>query len=283
VVYAPAQGVTGQNTHLGYVKEELSAQCPIWGDASDRVSTHLLLRNTLFDTGAVLPSSGRPFPDSLSSVQVGASYQHRFENNWTAGLSLSGGSASDRPFNSIREMNFGVSSFLRIPVFDGRDAWMFSLSYQPTGQLAIPIPGVAYLWNPDPNFRMSLGLPFSMWWRPVNTVVINLTYVPLTNVVGHVTWTPAKWFSVYGGYESGGSAYYLADRAQRNERFTWNEDRLVAGIRLMPYRRVVVDLTTGYMFDRRFFQSAGGGTASQNDRINVGSGAFLAGSAGVRW
>jgi hypothetical protein len=284
VVYAPQRPTNEPGVTLGYVREDLGLQIPIWADGTDRVSGHFSFRNYLFQTEAKLPDSGRDFPSSLTSISTGLSYQHRFENNWAAGVSGSIGSASDKPFNGIREMNFGVSTFLRVPAFGGRDAWLFSLSYQPTGQLSFPIPGVAYLWNPSPNFRMSIGLPFSIWWRPVETVTFNATYVPLTNVNARLTWTPVKQVSVFGGFESGGSSFALADRTDINERFRINEDRLLAGLRVTPVRWATLEVSGGYLFDRRFFQSTSGGSATGGtDRINVAAGPYLAAGLWLRW
>jgi hypothetical protein len=284
VTWAPQQSTSETGTHLGYVREDVGLQVPIYVDPVDRLSSHFSFRNYMFQTNTILPDSHVPFPSDLTSIQGGLSYQHRFANNWVTGISGSVGSASDKPFHSINEMNFGVSGFLRIPAFAGRDSWLFSISYQPTGQLAFPLPGVAYLWNPNPNFRMSIGLPFSLWWRPIETVFVTANYVPLTNITARVTWVPVKQFAVFTGYESGGSSFQLADRTDTRDRFRINEDRFVSGVRYTPVRWATVEVSGGYMFDRRFFQSSGGGSATGGvDRINVSPGPFLAASLWLRW
>ncbi|QJX00829.1 hypothetical protein [Frigoriglobus tundricola] len=283
-MYAPQRPTNEPGTHLGYVREDFGLQLPIWVGTTDRVSGNVSVRNYLFQTDTQLPDSGRSFPSSLTSIQTGLSYQHRFENNWTAGVNGSIGSASDKPFEGIREMNFGVSTFLVVPTFGGRDSWLFALSYQPTGQLSFPLPGVAYLWNPNPNFRMSIGLPFSIWWRPIETLVFNASYVPLTNVNARLTWTPIRTFSVFSGFEAGGASFLLADRTDYNERFRMNEDRLLAGLRVTPVRWATFEVSGGYLFDRRFFSSTSGGSASgQTDRINVAAGPYLAAGLWLRW
>jgi len=253
-------------------------------DQSNLVAGHVSAQNYLFQTNAILPDSLQKFPSSLTSIQTGMSYMHRFENNWVGGVTGSIGSASDKPFDGLRDMNFGLSSFIRIPTMAGRDAWLVSLSYQPTGQLSIPIPGVAYLWNPSANFRMSIGLPFSIWWRPVETVIVTATYIPLTNINARVFWTPVKRFSLFGAFEAGGSSFKLADRLESNERFRMNEDRLLGGFRVTPVRWATFEMSGGYLFDRRFFQSTSGGSATGGtDRINVFGGPFLAANLLLRW
>lgn len=284
VVYAPERPTNEPGTTLSYVREQVGFQMPIWVDQRNLVSGHVSAQNYLFQTNAILPDSLQKFPSSLTSIQTGMSYMHRFDNNWVAGVTGSIGSASDKPFDGLRDMNFGLSSFVRIPTIGGRDSWLVSLSYQPTGQLSIPIPGVAYLWNPNPNFRMSIGLPFSIWWRPVETVVVTATYVPLTNVNARVFWTPVKRVSLFGAFEAGGSSFQLADRLESNERFRMNEDRLLGGFRVTPVRWMTFEMSGGYLFDRRFFQSTSGGSASGGtDRINVAGGPFLAANLLLRW
>jgi len=139
----PSQGVRGQNADLGFVRQSLNLGVPVWRDGPDALIATVGLRNTLFDTNAVLPDTGRAFPDRLWSVNVGANYVHRFENGWTGGLLVGVGSASDKPFDSVREMTATLAGFLRVPTKHGRDAWQLSLFYMAGGAVNFPLPGVA--------------------------------------------------------------------------------------------------------------------------------------------
>ena len=103
--------------------------------------------------------------------------------------------------------------------------------YAPAGNLNFPIPGVAYLWNPSDSLRVSLGLPFSVMWRPIDDLTINLMYVPLTNVNARATYRMLPAVQVFGGFEWLQEAYFLADRTDRTDRFLGYEKRLLGGVR----------------------------------------------------
>jgi hypothetical protein len=73
------------------------------------------------------------------------------------------GSASDHPFATIHEMDVGANAMLRVP--EGQNnAWLFSLNYSPTSELAFPVPGVAFSYNPSPEFHANIGLPLQVTW-----------------------------------------------------------------------------------------------------------------------
>ena len=130
----------------------------MWRDGGDVLMLSAGVRNSMFFTDAILPDSHRPFPNELWNVHLGTNYMHKFDNGWSGMLGINFGSASDKPFHSINEMNVGFMSFLQIPVWNDRDAWRFSLMYSPVGNLNFPIPGVAYLWNPSDTLHASIGI-----------------------------------------------------------------------------------------------------------------------------
>ena len=74
------------------------------------------------------PDTGERFPGELWDVRVGASYRHKFENDWIGAANLTIGSLSDKPFASEDEMILRAIGFLRVPHRD-RNAWLFSLIY----------------------------------------------------------------------------------------------------------------------------------------------------------
>src|SRR5262249_48597592 len=68
------------------------------------------------------------FPDELWDLSAGLSYRHKFDNGWTGGVSLTVGTASDRPFNSIDEMYFRFFSLVRVPQGE-HNVWLFTFIY----------------------------------------------------------------------------------------------------------------------------------------------------------
>jgi hypothetical protein len=273
----PQRPVIGQASDFGMVRQQLNLGAPVW---RDRDAGHMLIgnvrvRHTQFDTAAVLPESGRAFPGELWNVSFGATYIHKLENGWTAGGSLQIGSASDKPFNGIREMTLGGIAFLRVPAHRDPDTWTFGLAYFPNGQINFPLPSVAYDWNPTDRLRVSIGLPFAVRWQPTDEWLVQIRYRPLTQVDARVSWTPHERVTAFGGFEWTNEGYFLAGRPNRDDRFFGFEKRLFAGVTVYPHKRIGVEASTGYAFDRVY--GTGQTRRTAEDRgVEIGPGAFLA-------
>jgi hypothetical protein len=272
-VWYPDQPVRGQNTDLGMVRQELSLASPIWRDGPDALVVNVHVRSVLFNTDAVLPDSGRDFPNSLWNIGMGLTYTHAFQNGWTAGAMVNVGSASDQPFSTWNEVNVGVGGFVRIPVGE-RNAWMIGAMYSPLGELPFPIPMVAFLWRPTEEFSMNIGLPFSIRWRPTEDLLLECSYVPIRTVHARATYRLAEGIGIYGGYDWSNEAYFLADREDVKERFFYYEQKVSAGVRFNLGEHAALDFSAGYAFDRFFFTGRQWSDNS-HDRVNVGNGAFL--------
>lgn len=272
----PSRPISGaaSGTDFGLLRQRLSGALPVWRDGGDVVMLSGSVRNSLFFTDAILPESGRPFPNELWNVSLGTNYLHKFDNGWSGMLGVNFGSASDKPFHSIREMNVGFLSFLQVPVWNERDAWRFFLMYSPVGNLNFPIPGVAYQWNPSDTLRVSLGIPFSVLWRPVEDLTLNLSYMPLTTVNARATYRLVGKVFLYGGFESLQEAYLLADRENISDRFMGFEKRLIAGVRWDAWRRVALEVNAGEAFDR-YYGVGQNQIGNLHDQVNIAAGAFV--------
>ena len=182
VDWNPGRPVSGQGTDLGLVRQELSLAAPLWQEGGDALFALAHVRNTHVYTDALLPDTGRRFPRDLWNAGVGLGYLHQFDCGWTGGAMVNVGSASDKPFNTIREMNINFIGFLRIPAWDERDFWLLTLFYSPGGLLNFPIPGVAYQWNYSDQFHLTIGIPFAVLWKPTPDLTLTAGYLPLTNI-----------------------------------------------------------------------------------------------------
>jgi len=282
VTWNPARGVEGQNAELGAVRQDLSLIAPIWREGGNMLFVTGHIRNAHFYTDALLPDTGRPFPKDLWNASIGLAYLHKFDNGWTGGAMLSVGSASDKPFNSIREMNINFIGFLRAPAFDDRDYWLFSLFYSPGGQLNFPIPGIAYQWNYSEKFRLTIGIPFAVMWKPTEDLTFNASYIPLTNIRANLDYRLNDNVHFYTGYEFLNEAYFLADRAERRDRFLSFEQRVIGGVKFDLFETVRLDLNAGYSFGRHFGEGRNQGAALR-DRVDVGNGAFLGASLRLKF
>lgn len=271
--WLPARPVKNQGTDLTVVRQQLTAGFPIYMADNDRVLGIFSARTSLFETDAVLPTSRRAFPATLASVQLGTMYNHTFENGWVATGILSVTSASNVPFHGLREINPTLIGSLMVPAND-RDAWQFSLFYAPAGQFLFPLPGVAYRWVPDDTFQMTIGIPFSLRWRPSDEWAFDFSYSPLTNVRARTTYTFAENWSVYGSYEWANETFQLVDRVDRQERFYGDEMRLELGISGEVVEHWRVGLFGGYAFRREYWRGRNF-FSNRQDELKVEPGPYL--------
>jgi hypothetical protein len=123
---------TSPGGDLRLLRQQFAFGLPVWKQDGQALLLNTALRYIGFDTGVVLPDSGRPFPEELWNVNVGLMYVRQFGEGRSAGLSTTIGSASDKPFHSLREVQVGFFGFLERPARNERDAWLLSLMYQPT-------------------------------------------------------------------------------------------------------------------------------------------------------
>jgi hypothetical protein len=279
--WLPDQPVAGQPTNLGFFREDLQLSAPVWRTPADQLTFRASVRNENFHTAAVLPDTGQPFPDNLWNIQTGLNYSHRFENGWVAGGMLSVGSASDKPFHSIDEMTVSAMGFLRVPSGE-HNAWLFSLMYSPTGQLAFPVPGVAYFWHPSDYFFATIGLPFQVVYLPREDLMLDFSYMLLTTVHAGATYKLAPPLFLHAAFDWQNESYFLADRADRQQRLFYYDKQLSAGVRYNLNEHAAFDLTTGYVFDRFYFEGRQLSDSHFN-RIDVGNGPFASFQVQFRW
>jgi hypothetical protein len=249
LIWLPEQPVRGQPSDLWMLRQDMSLMTPIWQDSENELSMSARLRSEILQSEAVFPISGLRLPENLWKIGLGGTYRHRFENDWIAGGSLLVGSASDKPFHGWNEWNIGLNSFLRVPQGE-HNAWLFTLSYSPTAQISFPIPGVAFSWVPSDRFRMNIGLPFQMTWRPLDDLTLDFSYLLLTSIHARTTyylWGPIR---LYAGYDWENEAYLPVDRPDIKDRLFIYDMRLSGGVQARPGAHWSFDLSSGYVFDR---------------------------------
>jgi hypothetical protein len=276
VIWFPQEPVKSQDTHLENVRQNLFISVPIYQDSCNQwgVSTRLL--NETITTGAILSDTGQPFPHELWNVTFGTNYSHHFDNGWIGGGSVNIGSASDKPFHSSREATVGAMAFVRVPQGE-HNAWLFSLNFSTNSEVLnyIPIPGIAYFYAPVPWFQATVGLPFaSITYRPQDDLTIQLTYAVLTTFHARATYRLAPHLKVFGAFDTNNESFLLVDRPEIRDRFFYFDMRLTGGLQYELSRRAVLELSSGYAFDRQYFQGKSI-TQSNANQVDVGAGPFL--------
>jgi hypothetical protein len=280
-LWQPAAAVQGQATEMELWSHELSLSAPIWWSGPDMLLLSVGATTTQFASEAILPHSGRSFPEELWNLRAGSTYIHRFENGWTGGLSLNVSSASDEPFGAMRDVSFGTFAFLRVPVYE-RDAWSFALMYSPLSELPFPIPGLAYQWQPSDDFRMNVGLPLRLTYCPCEDVTLDFSYMLLRTVHAQASYRLGEWWQFYAAFDWESQRWFLHDRSDDQERlFSYNK-RWTLGLQTTMWNHLQVDLYGGHLFDRFYFTGEDL-SDDEHDRLDIESGLFIALQAGLKW
>jgi hypothetical protein len=280
--WLPNQTVQGQGTQLGFVRQDVAFVCPFYQDPSNEWSFSSHLRAELFHTGGtILPDTMQPFPEELYSIRLATTYRHLLDNGWILGGAVSVGSASDQPFHGIQEMTAGINAFLRVPSGE-HNAWLFSINYSSNSELPIPIPGVAYIWQPSDCFRANIGLPFQLWYRAREDVTLEFTYMLLTMIHARATYHLLPTVRTYVGFDWENESYLLVNRPDERDRFFYYDMRISVGMQWTPRRNATLDVSGGYSFDRYYFE--GRNFNDQNfNRVNVDDGPYLAAQLKLHW
>ena len=275
-VWYPSTSISNSQapSDFGLVRQNISAAYPIWRRDGDTVLLSASVRNTLFFTDAILPDTSQPFPEQLWNINTGLMHIHKFDNGWSSGIRGTFGSASDKPFININVMNVSFFGFLQAQAKNERDAWVFSLFYSPVGNVEFPLPGIAYLWKPSDNFHASIGLPFSVKWKPLDELTLSFSYIPVTNINARASYQLGNGLEVYGGFEWLNEAYFLADRVVLLDRFLGFEMQLVSGLRWELATNAVLDINAGYAFNR-YYGTGQSQFSDLQDQVNISPGAFL--------
>lgn len=280
----PDRAVSGQNTDMGLSQHRVRFFTPLI-QQKDRFewAASAGVKALSIDTGAVLPDTGQAFPDELWDVDFGTAARWKLENGWIIGGDVRLGSASDRPFGSIRETSVNATAQLRVPWRDSF-AWIFLLNYSNLREVLpnVPLPAVALAYEPGPHLQLQVGLPFSVRWAPTDALEFSASYLLLRTIHTRVTYRPLDPLRVYAGFDWDSQHFFRHDRSDTDARLTYYEKRLSGGIRWDVTPTVSLDASGGFAFDRFWFEGENYSDRNFN-RINLADGPFAALRVGVRF
>lgn len=277
--WIPTASLNGQSGELSMNGAELDLAFPISISESGLWLANGGIERLEIQFSSLLPTSGLPVPEEFWNIQFGVMHFKELEDEWRTGGMLTFGSASDKPFDAARDLTMTMLAFLSIPARE-LDTWNLSLFYSPTGQLPFPIPGISYGWNPTETLRVNLGVPFSLHYEPSPLWSIDSSYTPLVNGHALASRKLGKQWTLYGGYRTTCEAFFLAERAQDNERFYLFDQRVMLGVKRSLLQHLEVDFSVAYVFDRKIFQ-AEQFTSERTDLLNINS--SVAGMLQLGW
>jgi hypothetical protein len=265
--------VAGQNTSLGYVQQRLNVLTPIWQNSSNEWFVDAGVGDETYNTQAILPDTHDRFPSDLWAISLGTGYRYLFDSGAMAGGTVSVGSLSDQPFQSLRDMTISVSGFYRKP----NSPWLFGFALSSNSQVLqyIPIPFVAYLYAPSRQFQALLGFPFAnVVYRPLDNVILTASYALLTNFHAHVAYRITKKWNVFTGIDFDSENYWRAERQVADDRFFYYNNRVPLGMQYAFTPNILAELAGGYIFDRFYFEGQSFLDQSYN-HVRVDPGAFV--------
>lgn len=277
--WSPAQDLSTQPGELTMSGESLDLAVPLRIEPGRVWLATAGIHSLRLGSNGRLPDTLAEIPDELWRVTAGVMHFRDLDNGYQVGGILNVGSASDDPFASWRETTANAIGFVNVP-YGERDGWSFSLFYSPTSQLPFPVPGMAYLWRPDETMSAQIGIPFSLDYRPTAAFSLAVSYTPLTNVKLIARQKLSDAWSVYGGYAITNDTYWLADRADDDERFYIFDQRLTMGLERSLALGLRLEFTAAYVFDRQLFQ-AESFTRDRRDEIGIDPGVL--GMATISW
>ena len=282
--FSPSRPVTGQAADILLQSTQLGASVPVWQTPADAFFVNASVKAVTLGTNAILPDDRKPIPNRFWDVLLGGTYIRQLDNGNSVGLSLSFGSASDRPFESRRDATLSALAFYRIPNED-RDAWLLYLVSQTNGQIGhnIPIPGLAYEFERD-FLHGIVGFPFiSLTFTPFERTELAFFFAPLTDIRATASYAITdRWKAMTGFVWDNQSWFWSGRRRFRDDLLFLYEKRVESSLQYNVTKQVNISIKGGYAFDRFFVENRGFGLHGRN-RIEFGSGPYTAIQANITY
>lgn len=271
------QSVKDQDTDLGFTRYDLDIVLPLFQNESYETALTAGIGATDLATRAAMLDAQTRLPDHLWDIALGGKFRKRLDNEWIAGMSLSVGSPSDRPFDSLGETTLNATATLQIPAGNGNQH-LLSLNYATNRDVLqyVPLPGYAYHWNQGRRAHVLLGLPFS-WaqWRPTEALTLQAAYVIPRTVHAKASYEIIKGLELYSGFDWQSRQWFRAGRSDDDDRLFYYEKKATLGLQIELAQGLTIDLTGGYGFDRFFFEGEDYDDRGDS-RISFGDGLFAA-------
>ena len=252
-------GIKSQGTTIRSTYHKLNIFSPLWKNSHQEFGILASAEGEDFRTNALFPTSRTRFPTELWRTKMGVFYRHRFSNEMILGGNLSVGSDSDDPFAQGDVISVQANLFLRYPV-SKKSAWLFFLNYSNNRTFAqnIPLPGVAFWYEPNGWFRLIVGIPFvaleiSPLPGALKTLKFSLTYFLIRNVQAEISYKWKRLIKVFFRFHWKGESYLIKDREERDDRLYYYEKRVYGGVEFTIMKNLSLGIQGGFKFDRFYY------------------------------
>lgn len=252
----PARQVLHQDSEMSFTALEADLLVPLIQRPGWQAGLTLSASHTWVDTQARLPDSGMRFPSELWDLRLGGLYRRQLDNGWIFSALAMAGSSSDKPFNSYDEISLTALASLRVPV-DRARAWHFMLAYSNTSDFlaGLPIPGLAWSYQPSRRTSLILGAPMSMLVHaPSPKSRILLFYMFPHTIRARASVFPAKGLEVFVAFRWVYEDYALANRSDSDDQLFIYEKKAVVGLSYQLTPKVRLAASAAWVMDRLIFQ-----------------------------
>ena len=271
--YHPTQDLDKQNADMSIFTQELSFITPLSQDNKSEWGIGAWARNKNIQTEAVMPYSGKDFPETLWDLGLGIHHKRKISSRWIAGGFVGVGSASDEPFHksdatAVRAA--GMASLRTSP----SQAWNFYVFYSSLAAFwgGIPVPGVSWLYTPSKNLRLNLGVPaLSIYYRPLEKLSFLVSYAYPTETYVKIGYDLTKETTVFTSFAWTHNGYFRSDRKYDDDRLFFFEKRALLGITSRFSKSLKLEAAGGWSFDRLIFEGENYDDRDQN-RIDLEDG-----------
>lgn len=273
--YAGKAGVREQAAHMRYSRQQFSFTMPVYHDDTEQWRLTTQATSLQLDTSARMPDTGEAFPDELWDFRLGGGYGRRLDDDRTAGVHATIGSAGDKPFATAGETALSAVGFY-YKAEDKTSGWLTFLTAQSQldGTGAYAFPGFGYHIETE-RVEALLGLP--VFWakvKPVESLALQGLAMP-SRVMADATWTIGDGVALFATYDWEWQRYVRHDRFKRDEHLFYTEQRLWGGLEWDISKHVKFVAAGGYGFDRRFYEADNYFWGSQRNRMSVGDGPMM--------
>jgi len=280
----PEQNTDQPGTRLSMERYYFQAAVPVYSKGADTFVLTSHFDETSVHTNAILPTTMQAFPSNLFNIAMGVNYFHQYDSGKVGGVVFDVGSASDKPFQSGREILASGTAFLLTPR-DENSSWFVGVNASTNSQVlyGIPIPGGGYFYHPSENLQAIIGFPFSVIsWKPSTDWQLQYVYAFLTTMHARAVYQPTQKWQAYAGFDWTNENWRRAERVNENDHFFYYEKKLATGFLYWFKPNVGFEMSGGYAFDRYFSEIDGFKLVGDNT-VHIGASPYVSAQIDIRF
>ena len=234
------------------------ANAPVWNNGKHEISAG-------GEAGELYLNHEFPVLRNYKTLQGSLGWRYYGETNKVRGVTMSYGSASDRPFADA-ENNVASANYLH----QFNEKWWLAVNWSNNRNFAngVPIPGFFYVAKMSREETLLLGLPFVFWRKRFESGFGYqwTSFVPW-NHQAEVTYNWGPFSGIALGFEHRPQQFLRDDRESSRDRFFFVEQKAYIALSGAIIPRVLQwRVEAGHAFNRRFFEAR---NFSQEKRFDI--------------